>query len=101
MQLVDIHFATTALEKLYENELGAERYSPVAVDNFFYHLAAICAAESEADLLRLESLPLEPYGGQYMLRLDSDWMLTLSIQVNTHSQVVGVDLVQILGRRVL
>lgn len=98
---MEISFTSRELAELYECETRAEDYPPDIVDNFFYHLSTVVAAEGEADLLRLLSLPLEIYEGQYLLRLGDRWKLSLLIKTTAHSQVVEVDLIHVLERGAL
>jgi plasmid maintenance system killer protein len=99
--LVEIFFASRELAELYECETRAEDYPPDIIDSFFYHLSTVVAAESEADLLMLLSLPLETHGSQYLLRLGNGWKLSLLIRMTAHSQVVEVDLIYVLERSAL
>ena len=98
---MEIAFASRELAELYEREAGVEDYPPDIVDNFFYQLATVAAAESETDLLMLASLPLETHEGNYLLRLGKEWKLSLQVKVTPQSQVIEVDLIHILERSVL
>lgn len=98
---MEISFASRELAELYECEARAEDYPPDIVDNFFYQLATVIAAKSEADLLSLRSLPLATRGDYYLLELGDSWSLSLLIKKAPHTQVIEVDLVHALERSLL
>jgi plasmid maintenance system killer protein len=95
---VNISFASRKLERLYEEEVGALNFPREVMDNFFYHVQSVSAAQSEADLLMLQSLPLIIQGSHYLLRLGSEWNLSLSIQNTMGAQTVLVDMFHALER---
>ena len=98
---MDIFFASVELKELYTSETGAEGFPPNVVDNFFYQLSVVEAAEGEPDLLMLHSLPLESNGERYLIRLGDGWNLSLLIKTTASSQAVEVNLVRVLERSVL
>ena len=96
---VDVLFASETIATLYTREAGHEIYPAEVLENFYYHLAAISAAESEGDLLMLRSLPLSILGNVYFIRLGPDWVLSFSVRTIDSSQVAVVDLQQELNVR--
>jgi plasmid maintenance system killer protein len=77
---VELLFVSDELKALYIEGRNTLSLPSEVIDLFFYHLAAIVAAEKEEDLLRLRSLSLRLHHGDYFIDLGEDWVLTLSLR---------------------
>jgi len=93
---MEIFFSSDRDALLYTKELGGEQYPRIVVENFFYHLDAIQAANSEADLLMLRSLPLKFSNGSYLIALNEAWVLALKITTKNSREIVEIKLVKVL-----
>jgi len=78
--LVELLFVSDELKTLYTEDCNTIGLPSTVVDLFFYHLAAVVAAEREEDLLRLYSLSLRFHYGDYFINLGEDWVLALSFK---------------------
>lgn len=88
-----LYFADEELETLYVEGRSSHNLPASVIGAFFYHLAAVVAAESADDLTRLQSLPLYALNGGQCIRLDEDWELAIAFD-DREPRAFILDLVQ-------
>ena len=88
-----LSFAKEELETLYVEGKCNYELSASVIGAFFYHLAAVVAAETVDDLTRLRSLPLYASNGRQLIGLGEDWNLAITFD-NREPRVFILDLVQ-------
>lgn len=88
-----LSFAKEELETLYVEGKSNHDLSDSVIGAFFYHLAAVVAAETADDLTRLRSLPLYASNGRQLIRLGESWKLVITFD-NREPRAFILDLVQ-------
>ncbi|RKH42569.1 plasmid maintenance system killer [Corallococcus sp. AB050B] len=87
-------FESKKLEALYLNEEGARKYPRPVVGSFFEVMAAIDAATSTQDLLKLKGLNFEKLKGnrkgQCSLRLNDQWRLIVKVGTENGKQCLRI-----------
>ena len=88
-----LSFAKEELETLYVKGKSNHGLSDSVIGAFFYHLAAVAAAETAEDLTRLQSLPLYVSNGQQLIGLGEGWKLVIMFD-NREPRAFILDLIR-------
>lgn len=86
-------FSDNALERLYYEGTGREKYPQEVVEYFSRRVRSIEAATDERDLRALKSLHLEKLKGRknlYSVRLNKVWRLILTFEKDEEGKIVVI-----------